>query len=38
MEKNLQKNEVHMTEYQEIIVRDLRDNMSEFSCSESNCD
>ena len=35
---NLQKNEAHMTECQEIMVRDLRDTMSEFSCSEPNCD
>ena len=36
--RKLAKNEVHMTECQEIIVRDLRDNRGEFSCSGSNCD
>ena len=36
--RKLAKNEVHMTECQEIIIRNLRDNRSEFSCSESNCD
>ena len=33
--RKLAKNEVHMTECQEIIIRNLRDNRSEFSCSGS---
>ena len=33
MGRNLQKNELHMTECQEIMVRDLRDEQIEFSCS-----
>ena len=36
--KNLQKNELHVIECQEIMVRDLRDEQIEFSCSESNGD
>ena len=34
--RKLAKNEVHMTECQEIMVMDLRDNRSEFSCSGPN--
>ena len=32
--RKLAKNEARMTECQEIMVRDLRDNRNEFSCSE----
>ena len=38
MRTSLQKNDLHITECQEIMIRDLRDNRSEFSYSKSNCD